>query len=79
MRADATHRVILNTPVFRGMRFGAADGSVPTGKSLHLQSLEDGKPVPLQIKVSTHNPFRLLYTDLSRSAKKKLSRTYTTT
>lgn len=52
MRADATHRVILNTPVFRGMRFGAPDGTEPTGKIMHLQSLEESKPVPLQIKVS---------------------------
>lgn len=52
MRADATHRVILNTPVFKGMRFGAPDGTEPTGKIMHLQSLEESKPVPLQIKVS---------------------------
>ena len=53
MRADATHRVILNSPVFKGMKFGAADGSEPTGKVMHLQSLEEGKPVPLQIKVGS--------------------------
>ena len=53
MRADATHRVILNTPIFKGMRFGDADSSEPTGKVMHLQSLEDGKPLPLQIKVCT--------------------------
>jgi Ran-binding protein 3 len=51
MRADGTHRVILNSPVFRGMQFGASDGSPPTGKIMHLQSLEEAKPVPLQIKV----------------------------
>lgn len=51
MRADATHRVILNSPVFKGMRFGSPDGTEPTGKVMHLQSLEEGKPVPLQLKV----------------------------
>lgn len=51
MRADATHRVILNSPVFKGMRFGAPDGTEPTGKVMHLQSLEEGKPIPLQLKV----------------------------
>lgn len=51
MRADATHRVILNSPVFRGMRFGAPDGTEPTGKIMHLQSLEEKRPVPLQVKV----------------------------
>lgn len=55
MRADATHRVILNTPVFKGMRFGAPDGTEPTGKIMHLQSLEESKPVPLQIKVRQRN------------------------
>lgn len=53
MRADATHKVLLNTPVFKGMKFGASDGSEPTGKLMHLQSLENGKPLLLQIKVST--------------------------
>lgn len=51
MRADATHRVILNSPIFKGMRFGNTDGSEPTGKLMHLQSLEEGKPLPLQIRV----------------------------
>jgi Ran-binding protein 3 len=53
MRADATHKVLLNSPVFKGMKFGAADGTEPTGKLMHLQALENGKPLPLQIKVST--------------------------
>jgi len=52
MRADATHKVLLNSPVFKGLKFGAADGTEPTGKLMHLQSLENGKPLPLQIKVS---------------------------
>lgn len=51
MRADGTHRVILNSPVFKGMQFGASDGTEPTGKIMHLQSLEEAKAVPLQIKV----------------------------
>lgn len=52
MRADATHKVLLNSPVFKGMKFGAPDGSEPTGKLMHVQSLENGKPLLLQIKVS---------------------------
>ena len=52
MRADATHRVLLNVPIFKGMRFGAPDGTTPVGKVMHFQGLEDGKAVPLQVKVS---------------------------
>lgn len=51
MRADATHRVLLNSPIFKGMRFGGPSGEEPIGKVMHLQSLEEGKPVPLQLKV----------------------------
>ncbi|KAJ9653830.1 hypothetical protein H2198_007058 [Neophaeococcomyces mojaviensis] len=61
MRADATHRVILNSPIFKGMRFGAPDGSEPAGKVMHLQSLEDGKPLPLQIKIGKEEVLRDLY------------------
>lgn len=51
MRADATHRVILNSPIFRGMQFGAYGNTAPTGKTMTLQCQEDGKVVLLQIKV----------------------------
>lgn len=52
MRADGVHRVVLNSPIFKGMKFGDTEGNEPFGKLMHLQSLEDGKPIPLQIRVS---------------------------
>lgn len=64
MRADATHRVILNSPIFKGMRFGQSDGSKPTGKIMHIQSLENGKPVPLQIKIGKEDVLEELYDTL---------------
>lgn len=72
MRADATHRVILNSPIFKGMRFGDADSSEPTGKVMHLQSLEDGKPLPLQIKVCTLRLYRLTHADLWQIGKEEV-------
>ena len=53
MRTDGVHKVILNTPVFKGMDVGTQEGQEPTGKTMFLQGLEDGKPRGFQIKVST--------------------------
>lgn len=55
MRADGALRVILNTPVFKGMTVGDAAGDEPTSKQVHLASLEDGRSVPLLLRVSHHS------------------------
>lgn len=52
MRADGALRVILNTPVFKGMTVGDASGDEPTSKQVHLASLENGRSVPLLLRVS---------------------------
>lgn len=51
MRADGVHRVILNSPVFKEMKVGTQDGDAPTGKTMFLTGMEDGKPRLFQIKV----------------------------
>jgi Ran-binding protein 3 len=51
MRTDGVHRVVLNTPVFKGMRFGTPDGKEPTGKTLNLTGMENGKPALFLLKV----------------------------
>jgi Ran-binding protein 3 len=51
MRTDGVHRVVLNTPVFKDMNVGTPDGQEPSGKTMHLTGLEDGKPIGFQIKV----------------------------
>lgn len=51
MRADGVHRVILNSPVFKEMKVGTQDGEPPTGKTMFLTGMEDGKPRLFQIKV----------------------------
>ncbi len=51
MRTDGVHRVVLNTPVFKGMKFGTVDGQEPTGKTLYLTGMEDGKPALFSLRV----------------------------
>lgn len=53
MRARGTHRLILNTPIFKKMNVGTKDGEVPTGKTMFLTGLEEGKPTTYQMKVSS--------------------------
>jgi Ran-binding protein 3 len=53
MRADGVHRVILNSPVFEGMKNGTQEGNEPTGKTMFLTGMDEGHPRLFQIKVST--------------------------
>jgi hypothetical protein len=55
MRADGVLRVMLNSPIFKGMPVGEVSGAEPKGKQLNLASVEDGKTVPLLLRVS-HPP-----------------------
>lgn len=52
MRTDGVHRVVLNTPVFKDMKVGTQDGQEPSGKTMLITGLEEGKPSLFQIKVS---------------------------
>ena len=65
MRTDGVHRVVLNTPIFKGMKFGTVDGSEPTGKMMNLTGIEDGKPALFLLKV--RQPFSSLLVSLSHS------------
>ena len=55
MRASGVYRVILNVPIYKGMKLLSPEGHVPTSskssKSLMLTIVEDGKPVMMQLKV----------------------------
>ncbi len=55
MRAEGSHRVILNTPVRKELRFGDSNGGAPTGGIIHFMGSIDGKPQIefLQLKVMT--------------------------
>jgi Ran-binding protein 3 len=54
MRAEGSHRVILNTPVKKEIRFGAPDGGPPQGGYLYFMgAVEGGSGLEmLQLKVS---------------------------
>ena len=51
MRADGVGRVMLNTPIFKGMTVGDAAGKEPKSKQIHLASLESGRSVPTLLRV----------------------------
>ena len=51
MRTDGVHRLVLNTPVFKGMKVGAPDGSEPVGKTCYISGMEGGKPATFTLKV----------------------------
>lgn len=51
MRADGVGRVVLNTPLFKGMTVGDASGKEPKSKQIHLASLESGRSVPILLRV----------------------------
>ena len=53
MRADGSHRVILNTPIKKELRFGSVTGEAPVGGYVHFMGSIDGKPKLelLQLKV----------------------------
>jgi Ran-binding protein 3 len=52
MRTDGVHRVILNTPVFKEMNVGTKDGEEPSGRTMMLTGMEEGRPKGFQIRVS---------------------------
>ena len=52
MRAEGTHRVILNTPVFRGM----AEPEEASGKVIRINGFEEGEKKLYSARVSTVDP-----------------------
>ncbi|GAM37019.1 nuclear protein export protein [Talaromyces pinophilus] len=61
MRADGVLRVMLNSPIFKGMPVGEVSGEEPKGKQLNLASVEDGKTVPLLLRVGNADSAKELY------------------
>ena len=52
MRADGVLRVMLNSPVFKGMFVGDVDGKEPKNKQVNLVSVENnGRSVPYLLRV----------------------------
>lgn len=59
MRADGAMRVMLNSPIFEGMKCGDMEGKAPTTKQLFLASMEDGKLVSCLLRVSDRSEITL--------------------
>lgn len=51
MRTEHVHRVVLNTPILKGMKVGSQSGDEPSGKFLNLAGMENGKPALFMLKV----------------------------
>lgn len=51
MRADGVLRVMLNSPVFKGMAAGDIEGKEPKNKQINLASVEEGRSVPYLLRV----------------------------
>lgn len=52
MRTEGTYLVVLNVPIYKGMKLGGdTNGGVPTTNQLQFMTLENGKPVQMIIKV----------------------------
>lgn len=53
MRAEGSHRVILNTPIKKELKFGTVSGEPPTGGYMYFMGSIDGQPKleMLQLKV----------------------------
>ena len=58
MRTEGVFRVVLNTPVFKGMKVGDNEGKEPSGKMITLAGVENGKAVPLLLRVKTVTSLR---------------------
>ncbi|KAA8650589.1 hypothetical protein EYZ11_010055 [Aspergillus tanneri] len=61
MRADGVLRVMLNTPIFKGMNVGDASGNEPKSKQIHLASLESGRSVPILLRTGSEDLAKELY------------------
>jgi Ran-binding protein 3 len=61
MRSDGVWRVILNSPVFKGMKAGDASGKEPTDKQVHLAGIENGRTVPFLLRTGKIELARELY------------------
>lgn len=57
MRADGNMRVMLNSSLFRGMNYGDSKNECPTSKQILLAGVENGRTVPLLLRVSQFDPF----------------------
>ncbi|PWY84654.1 hypothetical protein BO94DRAFT_468256 [Aspergillus sclerotioniger CBS 115572] len=61
MRADGVLRVMLNTPIFKGMTVGDGQGKEPKSKQIHLASLENDRSIPILLRTGSEDLAKELY------------------
>ncbi|KAJ5081689.1 hypothetical protein NUU61_009953 [Penicillium alfredii] len=61
MRADGAGRVMLNSPIFKGMNYGDPKGEAPSTKQILLGSTEDNRTVPLLLRTGNESLAKDLY------------------
>ena len=57
MRADGSHRIVLNSPIKREISVEDPAGGPPKGKTAIFLGFLDNKPTMMQIKVRKHVPY----------------------
>ncbi|MCJ1436696.1 hypothetical protein MMC27_006077 [Xylographa pallens] len=69
MRTQATHKVILNAPVFKEMKISDLEGKEPSGKAAMFSVYVDGKLTPHLLKMSKEDDIKALYHKVQRLQK----------
>lgn len=53
MRSEGVFRVVLNVPIFKGMKAGDQNGNMPSDRCLKFTAFEDEKHVMMQLRVGS--------------------------
>lgn len=65
MRADGSHRVVLNTPIKKELRFGSVTGGAPQGGFVYFMGSVDGSAklelLQLKVRLNDFAPQRVLW------------------
>ncbi|MCJ1401628.1 hypothetical protein MMC11_004845 [Xylographa trunciseda] len=69
MRTQATHKVILNAPVFKNMKISDLQGKEPSGKAAMFSVYVEGKLTPHLLKMSKEDDIKSLYHKVQRLQK----------
>ncbi|MCJ1387338.1 hypothetical protein MMC18_000181 [Xylographa bjoerkii] len=69
MRTQATHKVILNAPVFKEMKISDLQGKEPSGKAAMFSVYVEGKLTPHLLKMSKEDDIKALYHKVQRLQK----------
>ncbi|OQD75451.1 hypothetical protein PENDEC_c007G02870 [Penicillium decumbens] len=69
MRADGNMRVMLNSSLFRGMNYGDSKNECPTSKQILLAGVENGRTVPLLLRLPNVESAEKLWAEIGKCIK----------